>query len=136
MTAREYAAGEKLNANMLRGWKSRLKRESDGSGGREDSAAEGIAVEEPTSVRLLERLAPAERREVEDAAARPRRQEAEEVAQIAPRLDAVELAAREQRDEGRIDVAGVVAADERPVPSRARTRRHRRAIRRKRRSLP
>jgi|SRR6266700_1190777 len=45
----------------------------------------------------------------------PAREEAEEVAQVGPGLDVVELAAREQGDEGGVDLRGVVAADEEPV---------------------
>src|SRR5687767_4047642 len=46
------------------------------------------------SVLLLEGLLPEGWGEIQDASARPRGQQAEKVAQVAPRLDAVELAAR------------------------------------------
>jgi len=59
--------------------------------------------------------APVQRSELEQAVHGPARDQAEDVAQVAPGLDAVELAAREQGDEVGIDLCGVVAADEEPV---------------------
>lgn len=48
---------------------------------------------------------------------RPARKQAEEIAQAAPRLDAVKLAACEQGDEAGVDVGRVVVGDEEPIPS-------------------
>jgi hypothetical protein len=42
-------------------------------------------------------------------------QEAEEVAEVGPGLDAVELAARQEGDEDRVDACALVAAEEQPV---------------------
>src|SRR5438034_9911802 len=82
---------------------------------REDGATEDVGGETLLSVLVLEGLLPVGGGELEDAAARPARQETEEVAQIGPGLDPVELAACDQRDEGDIDDGAVVAADEEPV---------------------
>ena len=81
----------------------------------EMDAAEDVGGEALLSVVLLESLAPVERCELEDAARRPAGQEAEEVAQVRAGLDAVQLAAGEQRDEGRVHVGGLVGADEEPI---------------------
>src|SRR5262249_44493640 len=63
-------------------------------------------------VRLRDSLTPACRRQLEHASLRPGRNEAEQVAQVAPRLDAVQLAAGQERDKRGIDLAGVVVAPE------------------------
>jgi hypothetical protein len=76
---------------------------------------EDVGVETLLSVAILQGLLPVERGEVQNAANGPAREEAEEVAEIGPGLDVVELAAREQGDEGGVDFSGVVAADEEPV---------------------
>jgi hypothetical protein len=82
---------------------------------REHGATEDVGGETLLSVLVLEGLLPVGGGELEGAAARPARQEAEEVAQVGPGLDSVELAARDERDEGDIDDGAVVAADEEPV---------------------
>src|SRR5262245_16018044 len=81
----------------------------------ERKTAKDVGGEAPLSVVLLARLVPVDGRELENAVSGPAGQEAQEVAQVCPGLDVVEPAAGEQRDEGRVDVAGVVAADEEPV---------------------
>ena len=81
----------------------------------EGCAPEDIGVEPLLSVLVLEGLLPVEGGELQDSADRPARQEAEEVAKIGVGLDVVELAARQQRDEGGVDLGGVVGADEEPV---------------------
>src|SRR5262249_54392326 len=81
----------------------------------ERSVAEDIGHEPLLSLLVLEGLVPVSGSELEDAAQGPVRQEAEEVAQVSPRLDLVKLAAREQRDESRVDLAAVVATDEEPI---------------------
>jgi hypothetical protein len=52
---------------------------------------------------------------MEHATLRPRRQQAQQVAQVLPRLDAVQATAREQRHEGRVHLRRIVRADEEPV---------------------
>ncbi len=81
----------------------------------EGGAPEDVGVEALLSVLVLEGLLPVEGREIEDATDRPAGQQAEDVAEVGPGLDVVELAAREQRDEGGIDLGSVVGADEEPV---------------------
>jgi hypothetical protein len=93
LTAQQYATREGLNANTLRGWRSRLTREARSAGrGTESSAAEDVVGQEPLGLLLLKSRLPMGGSEVEDSPARPRRQQAEEVAQIAPGFDAVQLA--------------------------------------------
>jgi hypothetical protein len=46
---------------------------------------------------------------------RPARQQAEQVAHVAERLDPLQAAAREEGDEGGVHLGPVVAADEEPV---------------------
>ena len=60
------------------------------------------------------RLLPVGRGQCQDAPLGPSGQDAEEVPQVAKGLNAVELAAREQRDEGGVDVAGLVRPKEGP----------------------
>src|SRR6266571_3229102 len=60
-------------------------------------------------------LAPVLRREFEDLAARPAWQEGEHVAEVGPRFDVVEPAARDEGDEGGVPLDAVVAAAEDPV---------------------
>src|SRR5437870_5764905 len=117
LTAQGYAAQQGLNAKTLRAWSSRLNR-ARASAGRctQRDAAEDVGLEKPLCFLFLESRLPASGGEVEDAPAGPRRKETEEVAQIAPRLDAVQLAAGEQRNENGVDLARVVVADEHPVP--------------------
>jgi len=62
-----------------------------------------------------QRLTPVRRRQLQHATARPAGQQAEPVSQVAPRLNAVQLAAGQQRHEGRVDLAGVVVAYELPA---------------------
>src|SRR5262249_54847822 len=83
--------------------------------GVERSLAEDVSGESLLNVLILGGVLPEGRSQFEHAAVRPARQQAEQVAQVGPRLDAVKLAARQQRHEGRVDLAGVVAADEKPV---------------------
>jgi hypothetical protein len=84
-------------------------RRSDGGG------AEGVGGEPLLSFLLLESLAPREGSELEDATGGPVREQAEEIAQVSPGLQAVELAAGQQRHEGRVDFGGLIAADEEPI---------------------
>jgi len=81
----------------------------------ERDAPEDVGGQALLSVLLLQGLLPEGRGELEDAAGGPGRQEAEQVAQIGPWLDAVELAAGEQGDEDRVDAGAFVATEEEPV---------------------
>src|SRR6266511_6101931 len=76
-----------------------------------------VGSEPLLSVLLLEGLLPVGGGELEDALRGPARYEAEQVAQVGRGLELVELAAREQRDEGRIHIAAVVAPQEQPILS-------------------
>ena len=76
---------------------------------------EDIGGQALLSVLLLEGLLPGGRGELEDAALRPVLEEAEQVAEVGPGLDAVELAAGEQGHEDRVDAGALVAAEEEPV---------------------
>lgn len=64
---------------------------------------------------VLECLLSVGGRQLEDAARGPGGQQAEEVAQVGPRLDAVHLAAGEQADEHDVVACAIVAAHEQPV---------------------
>ena len=76
---------------------------------------EDVGVEPLLSVLVLKGLLPVGGRELQDAADGPAGEEAEEVAEVGPGLDVVELAAGEEGDEGGVDLGGVVGADEEPV---------------------
>lgn len=81
----------------------------------ERDLAEDVGGEALLSVVFLERLAPMGRGELEDSELGPLRDEAQEVAEVGVGLDAVHLAARDERDEGRVDLGRVVIADKQPV---------------------
>src|SRR5215470_6745976 len=81
----------------------------------EDGATEEVGVEALPSVMLLEGLLPVHGRELEDPARGPARQQAEQVAQVARRLERMELRAGQERHAGRVDLGGVVVAAEEPV---------------------
>src|SRR5690242_12521390 len=83
----------------------------------ERDLAVDVGSEPLLSVLLLEGLLPVGGGELEDALRGPARDEAEQVAQVGGGLELVELAAREQRDEGRVHLAAVVAPQEQPVLS-------------------
>src|SRR5271166_5464632 len=81
----------------------------------ERDLAEGVGGKELLSVLLLQGLVPVERRELEHALALPVGEQAEQIAQITPGLDAVHLAAGQERDEGRIGFGPLVAPEEKPI---------------------
>src|SRR5262245_19019139 len=83
----------------------------------EHDAPKDVGGELCLSFRLLESLVPIRRRELEHPATGPARQEAEEIAQVRPRLDAVQRAAREERYEHGVDQGAVIGADKNPVAS-------------------
>jgi hypothetical protein len=64
---------------------------------------------------LLEGLFPVGGSELEDAALGPTREQTQQVAHVAERLDAVEPSTGEQRDETGIGDAAIITADEKPV---------------------
>ena len=78
-------------------------------------AAEDVGVEAQLSFLLLSSLLPEGGAELEDAGGGPGGQQAQQVAQVAPGLDAVQVAGGEQRDEGGVDAARLVVAQEEPV---------------------
>ena len=77
---------------------------------QEGCPPEDVGVESLLSVVVLEGLLPVDGSEVEDAAGGPAWQETEQVAEIGPGLDVVELGAGEQGDEGCVDFAAAVVA--------------------------
>lgn len=81
----------------------------------ERDAAEDVGGQALLSVLLLQGLLPEGGGELEDAALGPGRQEAQQVADIGPGLDAVELAARQEGDKDRVGMGALVAAQEEPV---------------------
>jgi hypothetical protein len=85
-------------------------------GGRLRDAPEDVPVESPLDLGLLGCLSPRRGRQLQDAARGPARQKAEQVAQVGPRFDAMQLAAGEDRCERGVDLAGIVVADEDPNP--------------------
>src|SRR5687767_7158694 len=81
----------------------------------EQGAPERVFIEPPLSFAVLESLLPIGRGELEDSVFRPVRQEVEEVAEVTPRLDSVQLAAGDQRNENGIGNSAVFGADKEPV---------------------
>ena len=81
----------------------------------EDDATEDVRVEGLLSLAFLEGLAPVGGGELEDAVAGPARKQAEQVTDVRQGLDPVQAAAGQERDEGGVDLASVVAANEEPI---------------------
>src|SRR5688500_903607 len=81
----------------------------------ERHAAEDVGGEPLLSVLLFQSLLPEGRSELEDATPGPRREQAQQVAEIGQGLDPVELAARQERDEEGIGAGALLAAEEQPV---------------------
>src|SRR5215471_1825210 len=81
----------------------------------EGGAPEDIGVEPLLSVLVLEGLLPIGGGQLEDTAMGPTRQEAEEIAEVGPGLEVVELTAGKQGHEGGVDFGAVVGTDEEPV---------------------
>src|SRR5688572_18247744 len=82
---------------------------------REQHAPENVGGQLFLSFALLEGLFPVGGSELENAALGPGREQAEKVADVAERLDAMEPGAGEQRDEARVGDAAIVTPDEEPV---------------------
>src|SRR3954462_12145142 len=81
----------------------------------QESATEGIFVEAPLSFFLLECLLEIGGGELKDAGLGPVGEQVEQIAQVAPWLDAMEFAAGDQRDEGGVGGGAVLGSDEEPV---------------------
>ena len=82
----------------------------------QESAAERVLGEPPLSFFLLESLLEVGGGELEDAGLGPVGEQVEQVAEVAPRLDAVQCAARDQRETKVVLGDGAVfGADEEPV---------------------
>ncbi len=82
----------------------------DGASVQRDPA-EDVPGESLLSVLILQGLAPGAGREFQDATLGPTRQQAEEVAQVLPGIELVQLATGQQRHEGGVHLATLVAAD-------------------------
>jgi hypothetical protein len=81
----------------------------------EGGTPEHVVVETLLSVLVLEGLLPVEGSELQDAPSGPAGEKAEQVAEVGPGLEVMQLGAREQRDEGDVEIGGGVASDEEPV---------------------
>lgn len=85
------------------------------AGVSESDRSEAIGGETLLSVLVLESLTPVRGGEFEDALIRPRGQQAEQIAEIGPGFDAVELATRQEGDKDGVRASAIVATDEQPV---------------------
>src|SRR5260221_14122933 len=81
----------------------------------QESAAERVFSEPPLSFFLLQSLLEVGGGELEDAGLGPVGEQGEQVAQVAPGLEAMQLAAGDERDEGGVGGSAVLGADENPV---------------------
>src|SRR6478735_377256 len=81
----------------------------------QESAAEGIFVEPPLSFVLLQGLLEVGGGELKNAGLGPVGEQVEEIAQVAPGLDAMEFAAGDQRDEGGVGGGAVFGSYKEPV---------------------
>src|SRR5688572_24208915 len=81
----------------------------------ERDLAEDVGGEPLLSILLLESLLPIGRCELENALGGPARQETEEVAQVGERLEAMQLTASQEGDEGGVHLASLIIAQEEPV---------------------
>lgn len=81
----------------------------------QESAAKRVLGEPPLSFFLLERLLEVGGGEFEDAGLGPFGEQVEQVAQVTPGLDSVQLAAGDERDEGGVGGGAVLGADENPI---------------------
>src|SRR4051812_42928683 len=84
----------------------------------EDNATKDVRVEGLLSVAFLEGLAPVGGSELKYAVIGPTRKQAEQISHVRGGLDLVEATTGQQRHDGRVDLASVVAAPEEPVLSR------------------
>src|SRR5688572_29107218 len=81
----------------------------------QQGATEGILCEPPLSFFLLESLLEVGGSELEDARFGPVGEQVEQVAEVAPGLEPVELATGDERDEGGVGGGAFFGADEDPV---------------------
>lgn len=90
---------------------------SHGTSGRkiEQNATKDVGGQLLLSFALLEGLLPIGGSELEDASFRPAREQAEQIADVAERLDVVPARAGEEQHEAHVGHGTVVAADEEPV---------------------
>src|SRR4029079_7267100 len=86
-------------------------------GRRKQHSSEDVSGQLFLSFGLLESLFPVEGSELEDAVAGPAGQQAEQVADVAERLDAVEAGTWQERYAASVGDPAVVAADEEPIAS-------------------
>jgi hypothetical protein len=82
---------------------------------RKHDAAEDVGSQLLLSFGLLESLLPVGGGELEQAIGGPGWEQAEQVPEVAVRLDVVESSAGEERNEYGVDGGAVIAADEKPV---------------------
>src|SRR5687767_3858511 len=82
---------------------------------RKRDASEDVGEQLLLSFARLESLLPVGGGELEEAIGGPGTDEAEQIADVGVGLDAVEVGAGEQRDEGHVSEGAVIAADEEPV---------------------
>ena len=78
----------------------------------EQRTPERILVEAPLSFAVLESVLPIGWGELEDAVSGPVGQQVEEVSQVNPGLDAMHLAAGNERDENGVGKSAILGADE------------------------
>src|ERR1700753_2717305 len=81
----------------------------------EQNATEDVGAQLLLSFALLEGLLPVGGSEFENAGLGPAREQAEEVANVAERLDVVQTSAGEERNETGVGHGAVFTADEEPV---------------------
>src|SRR5215207_2361598 len=81
----------------------------------QESATERVFCEAPLSFFLLESLLEVGGGELEDSGFRPVGEQIEQVAEVAPGLKAMKLAAGDERDEGGVGGGAVLGADKNPV---------------------
>src|SRR5688572_24431647 len=81
----------------------------------QESATEGVVSEPPFSFFLLESLLEVGGGELENTGLRPVGEQIEQVAEVAPGLKAMKLAAGNERDEGCVGRGAVFGAHEEPV---------------------
>jgi hypothetical protein len=103
----ERGRGRRARRELRRGGRG-LRAGQARVGMPERGAAKDVAGECLLDLVECKGLSPVERRELEDVSGRPAREQAEQVAEVLDGLDAVELAAGEQRDESGVGLAALV----------------------------
>src|SRR5271167_1101360 len=90
-------------------WLCRARRSG---GGAEDGAPVDVAREGALGPRQLDRVGPVGGGELEDSLLGPPGEQAQEIAQVGPGLERMELSARDEGDEVGVDLSGVVGASQ------------------------